>query len=1290
MPKIHFNVRLEFQEHITVPIKSIIKDIIKDKLDQEFDIYHDDMRDGKTLLNLRDDRQIPIINWKPTGSEDHPEIVVKLSEPLDINEYSLDDSVFVSRELLDTVYERIRFTPFSEIIVPQLRPSRDDTKKIGKSVSITATLEELIENIAGGTGALGAGSDYVNYVSNNILESEYNNNIDGFDINVDHSNFENFVTFGSAQKRIDVFKAKLENIESLVKQAPVFIENLNISASIADSGSYDTVFGLLEIDNVGTASLSLAGTLPTDDAINTSINTSLKIQSVIREFDKYEKELWFSENLPYSSSDASYFDAPEQYKSDYTYPKILGIPLATTNVTSSGWYTSMSVIATDYDNNNLNTLSKNVPLYIQEDDFSIDFLTFVDMVGHHFDNIKSYITNIQHLSSRYPKIDGEISGDMARKVLESFGINAPSIASSQKLINYVTGNNENDPYKDIANEYYKRYLHALPFLLRTKGTKQSVHSLLNIFGINPDVITIREGISNRYASLEPKKVTSTEQDFALNVPSGSHLIVPFSASLRSPQTIQARFNLIDDRTQPVFRFDNDYTIQATFHPDGSTNTYYANTGRIDLMSASVALVTSSYFDLFDREFTSIQLKYNAGGAILDIRKIEGEETTFTQSLQETQMSMSADWSGLEELYIGIPPASASGAEYTSASLDEFRMWGQPITQAKFIEFAENPGMYAGNTYTSSLEDLYVRLSFNLPTDVSTDGYIPNTTPYVSKSEALDLTNISGSEFPVASSPLYNTTRYIRTVIYNSYTAGAESETTDMVRIAPEPPATMSLSSTRITTPEIDKFISSSVATNLIDLSISPVDGVDREIIRSFGNIQLGQYLGRKQDENLPSYTLLDGLEDVFVRELAPTIDYNNFIKFFDKFLHLFYESIEQFLPARAKVRKGIVIRPHILDRTKVNNRVNFKFSGETSRRTLNDEKDVIRSFDVNLPAISVKPDEELLSTQVYGLFGNQDSSITIDDWGAEIDATDLTSMNATYNYYESNLRLENTTTVVGDTLPLEVDIVRPNKYQNNIKIIDVQTQPRDIGAAYCDMWGASANSKYARLHEAVTYYDDPYGLYYIDATRDIYITNSYMQANGGPTDRGTWSKNTVYNPGDVVLQPIGTTDSGGNLLSGNGNYYYFRNPVSKESFGPPQLSSEWGRVIKKTEGYQKLARATLVTSSYYEPGKTKYLGLLPGDVNYGLDPIYVTGSLVNEIVVSINEDLAASYTAVPQEYRRHFIKCRDKTLGGLRRTYLGTLNTKATSADGGFPYEIFDSETNTLTVGTPEPCADCD
>ena len=1292
---IPFNVSIEVEEHVTINMRSILRDVLLSKFDPKFELYYDDMRVGKTLLNLRDDRQIPILNWKPHGEavydpadntsiNGYPEIALKLAEPLDTTQYPLNTSAFVSRETLSSVFEKMRFLTIDEFLIPQLRPATQ--VPIGKNSRVTATLEELISGIAGATGVADiSDSDYKNFVTNGILENLYNEN-SGMDINVNYSNFNNFVTFGSAQKRLDVFKAKLEQVEQYIIDAPVFIESLNISASSANQGNYETVFGKLVIDSSGNASLTgssnvynmlTSSATPPTDFVNTSINTSIKVQELIRSFDGYEKELWFRTGLEYSSSNGEYYTPVEYQKDDYTYPKILGIPLATTHTSAANWYTAMSVIAADYDTDNPNILSQNVPTYINEDEFSGDFVKFTEMIGHHFDNVKSYITNLENISSRYPKIDEEISADMAKKVLESFGVSAPSINSVEKLVNYVTGNNTNDPYKDIAGEYYKRYLHALPFLLRTKGTKQSVNSLLNIFGINPDLITIREGITNRYTSLEPKKVTTTEQDFALTVPSGSYLVVPFSSSLRSPQTIQARFALLDDRTHPVFRLDNDYTIQATFHPDGLTNTYYANTGRIDLLSGSTALVTSSYFDLFDENFVSLQLKYNAGGAILDVRKIENEDTTFTQSLQETQMSMSADWSGLDELYIGIPAASSSdAADYSNISIDEFRMFGDQITETKFIEFAENPGIYAGNTYTSSLEDLYVRLSFNLPTDVNGDGYIPNTSPYVSKSAALDLTNISGSDFPAGTSPLYNTTRYVRTVIQQSYDASATSDTTDMIRIAPDSPTTMSLSSKDTTVAIYEKFLSSSVATNDIDVSISPIDGIDREIIRSFGNVNIGQYLGDPQDTNRDSYSGLDDLEEVFIRELAPTIDHNAFIRFFDKFLKLFYDSIEEFLPARSRVRKGIVIRPNILNRTKVNNRENIKFSGETSRRSLDFERDAVYSFDVNVSTLRGDPDQ-ILSTEVYGLFNNNDSSYSINNFGAEVNATDLLSMTGSYDYYEGTTRLTNHEEfvfgdMIGNTSSFgALEAILPRTYKENITG-NIQVNLVGIGS-HCDIWSLPPNSRFSYVREASTYFNSPYGLYYVDNRRDVSVTSSYMLENGGPNDRGTWTSGQSYRRGDVVLQSPGLTGSSGELFSKNGRQFAFvgsgypSNP-SVLSTNPPEQDRNWQLVTRRSEIYQDLVRVINTTGSAYISGS--------GD----------------QIKTTVVDDLTVDWqNKIPLEYtHRHFKFCRDVTLGGLRRTYLGTLNTKTTSADGGFPYEIFDIEGNTLTVGAPEPCADCD
>jgi len=153
----------------------------------------------------------------------------------------------VVREIQNPVFDVIKFLPV-EVgpIVPELRPATS-TRKLGTQNKVTGRLIDLIPGIAGGSGALNVGSTYSNFVSNQVLENYYNVNQKSMEINADYSNFENFVTFGSAQKRIDVFKAKLTKIEELVKAAPVLVENLNISGSSAEAGTYNTVFGTLTI-----------------------------------------------------------------------------------------------------------------------------------------------------------------------------------------------------------------------------------------------------------------------------------------------------------------------------------------------------------------------------------------------------------------------------------------------------------------------------------------------------------------------------------------------------------------------------------------------------------------------------------------------------------------------------------------------------------------------------------------------------------------------------------------------------------------------------------------------------------------------------------------------------------------------------------------------------------------------------------------------------------------------------------------------------------------------------------
>ena len=1290
-----FVVNLKFKsEYTQISIRTILAQTITDMMQPYFDDYYDQLRYGKTLLNFDKGSDLPIsmaneqlqiINWKRAEGN---KVALRLKNVLPTG-YQVGRRAMVVREIQNPVFDVIKFLPV-EVgpIVPELRPS-SPSGRLGTQNKVTGRLVDLLPGIAGGSGALNVSSSYSNFVSNQVLENYYNVNQASMEINADYSNFENFVTFGSAQKRIEVFKAKLDKIQDLITVSPIFVEDLNISGSSAESGSYNTVFGTLVVAANGTTTLSQSGSSVVYDLltattgspgyeasasvfVDTSNQVSKQIQDLVRNFDGYESELWFESNLPYSASDESNFNINNQYKVDYTYPKILGIPLATTHASSSDWYDEMSAITTEYDVNNKNRLTENIPDYLWDDEDSVDFITFTDLIGHHFDNVKIYIKNLENLSSRYPKIDKEISAPMAANVIESFGVSIPSISGVEGLVKYVTGDNTGSvSYKKIADEYYNRYVHALPFILKSKGTKQSINSLLNVFGINPNLITVRESLKGAYTTIEPVKVTTTEQDFSLNFSGStghSSLNVPFTTASRAPKTVQMRFSLQDARTQTVFDIrgtsglNMDYKLVAALHPDSTTNAYYTNSGRLEILSGSATWMSSSYFDLFDENPVSVQLRSGSAGVQFDIRKIETEETTVSQSIVETYPSMSKHWNSFKDFHLGsLAPASSGGAA-SGLSLDEFRLWGEQINDGKFVEFAENPGMFAGNTYSSSLQNLYVRLSFNLPNDVEDAGYVINTSPYVNKAIGLNLTNIVSTGFPTGTSPLYQHQRSIRTVIENSYKAGAGIQTTDMIRIAPAPPLSGSLSRTSTLTSIVKKFQTSSMGSTDIDISISPVDAVDRDVIRSYGNIDLGNFIGRPIDRNADNYPLLDTIEESFVKNLAPTIDYNAFIRFFDKFLHLFGETVKDYFPARANITDGIVIRSPILNRNKLRGRETIKMGGENTRRTNNaitstTDRDVIRSLD---PTLSISSS---FVNDLQADYSSIDSSLSLSDYtaGTAVSTTFIVSADG---YDQSGFN------------SLNGIAVRPNKERDSTQRADgsfpalpsvfagsstaslLSTTPIQNGAL---AFGPVDDFTSDNIG-AYTYFDQSHGLTYIDAIRTLPVTQSWMPAAPNVTSSG-WIRNNSYNLGDVVLQPIdtklylsGSTYSSGSDLSDNGKYYVCQPQTDRtsafQSLHPPQLDgNNWVPLKYNKEWYQKLARFA------YVGGDTDNVSLLTDTTFVG-------------------------YDSIPKEYtRKHFRFFRDTSIGARRRTYEGTLNTTTTTVDVGQPFEVFDLNVQTITVG---------
>jgi hypothetical protein len=171
--------------------------------------------------------------------------------------------------------------------------------------------------------------------------------------------------------------------------------------------------------------------------------------------------------------------------------------------------------ASYYDSTNKDLLSNTIPLFIQDDVNNAPYVTFLHMIGQHFDNIWIYYKDV---TNRYNNTNNPFTGismDLVADALKGlgielytnssvsdnlyyslFGINADGSllppTGSEKITNYVTSSLSTLPSNQIQGEIYKRLYHNLPYLLKTKGTQRGVKALIACFGIPDTILTVNE------------------------------------------------------------------------------------------------------------------------------------------------------------------------------------------------------------------------------------------------------------------------------------------------------------------------------------------------------------------------------------------------------------------------------------------------------------------------------------------------------------------------------------------------------------------------------------------------------------------------------------------------------------------------------------------------------------------------------------------------------------------------------------------------------------------------------
>jgi hypothetical protein len=368
-------------------------------------------------------------------------------------------------------------------------------------------------------------------------------------INVDYTNFENFIHFSSAEERLNNFVYKLNLIESY---------NAQIYSNALFSG--------------GSTSNQLASS--SIGSLQTSIN------NLIEKFDPYEYYLYFSSGSyawPKRTSAKPYvlYSVTSSQASNW---------LGTVNTTPTPTTASLLYSASFYDYTNKDLLRNTAPQYLLDDDSNQPYLTFLDMIGQHFDNIWIYYKDVSNRFNATNNPETGVSLDLVADALKGlgtqlytntnvsdnvyyslFGVNQDGTllppTGSEKITNYVTSSLQTLASDTIQKEIYKRIYHNLPYLLKTRGTQRGLKALLSTFGIPDDILTVNEFGGYPIASKDDIFGINNEK---VSIITGS-FNVSLSSSLLSPETT-IQYYSTDNRI-------NIPDVEVGFSPANSINAF---------------------------------------------------------------------------------------------------------------------------------------------------------------------------------------------------------------------------------------------------------------------------------------------------------------------------------------------------------------------------------------------------------------------------------------------------------------------------------------------------------------------------------------------------------------------------------------------------------------------------------------------------------------------------------------------------------------------------------------------
>ena len=924
-------------------------------------------------INFGNDLILPSINVLLNKDTTKHELLVKTHKPLP--EVIVTNSVFkVVEEITDPLLIRVDLGNLSlkEEGIPMAGPNFNIDIRLNSSVptefktynnileySLTSSYQHLLSKLEDDSIDLGIEYDYIRPVSESSEERTYH--------------FENFTHFSSATERLKNFRYKLQLIESYDRQ----IGSLGNITGIT-SGSSVVILNKNQINDK--KEKLIKGFDGYEQFLYFTSGTyawpkqnSLK-PFVLHSVTASQSTEWFGYGFSHPSSSGQLLSASLYDKeNNYSLNKLL--PTHITDNSDNSLYvgfvdmvgqhfdhiwTYIKSISNVYNTDNLRGISKDL-VYFKLKDMGLE-------VFDQFENssLTEYLLGMGSGSSTYDA--GFI-----------YGANTTASLAGTASETMISASDQSIPKGDITKEIWKRLYHNAPYLLKTKGTERGIKALMSCYGIPSSILNIKEyggsttttgifedlDISNNY-----KTFTYEKQSLALKGDSGTggfFIKTNWSSSLGGGQhggisEEQDRKKTVEFRIKPIrstskyhlFSLSGSYyKTSNTLYPssdqhllldpytgnDISSSNDADNYGRIQYYLGGTLTKQTQYFPIYNGDFWNIFIQAENAPTTFKIKNLKfgAYQANFNKNIHYYVTGSTSggtvgsngqyaySWGMRDNIaqggngarlafFGGVPPNIHSTYNNIdtlkySGSLQEIKFhFGELLSHNTLRKHALEPFMYAGNTLSSSFSNVVVRLPLGSNDKQDSSSFHPDIdTKYLDNHPNFVSSSMSTQEWEEIVE-----THYIPT----PDTVGI-STTSEKVRIDDG-----GVVDSNILSPYIkgETSVLDRQPLDYEDLGIffSPTDEINEDIIYTLGPFRMDDYIGNPLPSAQSSsiYEDLKDIKDLYFKKVKSRYNYWDYIKQIQYIDHTLFKMIEQFVPARANTKTGLVIEPNFLERTK--------------------------------------------------------------------------------------------------------------------------------------------------------------------------------------------------------------------------------------------------------------------------------------------------------------------------------------------------------------------------------------